>query len=311
MRRLSGVPAGMDLPVMGLGCMRMSNSRTPEDRAEALATIQASLDAGLSFLDTGDFYGSGHNELLVGEAIRNVPRDKVFLSVKFGALVGPDRRHYGVDVRPTPVKNYLAYSLERLGVDFIDLYQPCRIDPAIPVEETLGPVSELVAAGWVRHVGLSQVGPDVLRRAMTVCPVSLLEINYSVFHRQPEAELLPTAQELGVGVVAFGLLANGRLTTEKISQMAASHPQFAPSDPIRHLAQLAELRHIADDAGLTLPQLLTAWVLAQGDNIMALPGPRTTTQLADCLAAVDLELGPDIVERVNRTADGPITTPAL
>jgi len=309
MRHLTDVADGLDLPVLGLGCMRMSNSRTPQDRAEALTTIHAALDAGVRFLDTGDFYGSGHNELLVGEAIRDVPRDHVFLSVKFGALVGPDGRHYGLDVRPSLVKNYLSYSLERLGVDYVDLYQPCRIDPNIPVEETLGPIGELVAAGRVRHVGLSQVSPDVLRRAVAVCPISLLEINYSVFHRQPETGLLQAAKDLGVGVVAFGLMANGMLNAGKITQMAAINPQFTPADPDGHLAKVAALRRIAADSDMTLPQLLTAWVLAQGGNIMALPGPRTLAQLRDALSAVDVELTPETLARIDQTTH-PTTSPA-
>jgi len=277
----------------------MSNDRSEPARAEALATIHAALDQGVCFLNTGDFYGTGHNEMLVGEAIRGVPRDQVILSVKFGALVGPNGEHYGLNVAPSTVKSYLAYSLERLGVDYVDLYQPCRINPARPVEETLGAVQELMAAGYVRHVGLSQVDAITLRRAAAVCPISLLEVNYSVFHRQPEEGLLQTAAELGIGVVAFGVLASGMLSSRSIEQMRASHPQYAPTDAEHHLAVVSALQTIADEMGITLTQLLTAWVLAQGPNIMALVGARTRTQLADSMGALNVSLSGDDLDQID------------
>ena len=203
---------GMELSRLGLGCGRMSNSTGAADRIESIATIHAALDAGITYINTADFYSSGHNEMLIGEALKGYNRDKAFISVKFGGLIAPNGAMYGLDVRPLIIKNYLTYSLKRLNLDYIDLYQPGRIDLGIPIEETIGAISHMVKAGYVKHIGITQVDADTLRKAHSVHPISLVESEYSLFNRNIEKEILPTARELGIGVVAFGALAHGLLS---------------------------------------------------------------------------------------------------
>jgi len=281
---------GLSLARFGLGCMRMSGSNNPDDRKEGIATIHAALDAGISFLNTGDFYGCGHNEMLVGEAIKGYDRDKVFISVKFGGLSAPNGIPYGIDSRPLAIKNYLTYSLKRLDVDYIDLYQPCRIDPEIPVEETLGPLAEMVKAGYVKYIGLSEVDAVTLRRAASVHPISLVELGYSVAKRNIEKEVLPTARELGIGVVAFGVLSHGMLSKERVVDMKNRFPQFAGVNTDKNISLIGALNKIAEEKQITLPQLLIAWVFAQGNDIIPLIGARTVSQLQESLKALDVTL---------------------
>ncbi|MDB5442390.1 MAG: aldo-keto reductase, partial [Phenylobacterium sp.] len=207
MRRLG--TNGPEVSAIGLGCMGMSGMYGPSDRAESVATIHAALDAGINLVDTGDFYGMGHNELLIAEALQGRPRDEVLISVKFGAQRGPDGAWLGYDARPQAVKTACAYSLQRLGVDHIDIYRPARLDPAVPIEETVGAIAELVKAGYVRHIGLSEVGAETIRRAAAVHPIVDLQIEYSLISRGLEAEILPTCRELGIGVTAYGVLSRG------------------------------------------------------------------------------------------------------
>ncbi len=299
MQNLKNLENGLELSRLGLGCMRMSMFDGSENRKETIATIHAALDSGITFLNTGDFYSTGHNEMLVGEAIKGYDRDKIFISVKFGGLVAPNGMPYGIDMRPLAIKNYLTYSLKRLGVDYVDLYEPCRIDPEIPVEETLGPIAEMVKAGYVKHIGLSEVDAETLRRAHSVHPISLVELEYSLLKRKIEKELLPTARELGIGVVAFGIMSHGLLSKERIQEMKNRFPQFPGMDLDKNVSLLEALHEIAEEKLITLPQLLTAWVLSQGEDIMPLIGARKVSQLQESIEALDISLNKSDLERID------------
>src|SRR6185369_9061144 len=194
---------GPQVSALGLGCMGMSGTYGPADRQESIATIHAALDAGITLLDSGDFYGMGHNEMLIAEALKGVPREQFLVSVKFGALRDPTSGWLGVDTRPAAVKTFLAYSLNRLGLDYIDIYRPARLDPKVPIEETVGAIGEMVKAGYVRYIGLSEVGPETLRRAAAVHPICDLQIEYSLLSRGIETQILPTARELDIAITAY------------------------------------------------------------------------------------------------------------
>lgn len=285
---------GAEVSQLGLGCMRMSGPPATRDDAEAVATITAALEAGVTFLDTGDYYGAGHNEMLVGQTI-NSRRENAFLSVKFGAMRSASGAFLGIDVRPAAVKNFAAYSLQRLGVDVIDLYQPGRLDPSVPIEDTVGAVADLITEGKVRYLGLSEANASQLREAHRVHPVSALEIEYSLATRFIEAEILPTARELGVGIVAYGITGHGLLTGSMTSaapaanQRAAS-PRFQGDNLTQNLKTVAPLTALADRKGCSPTQLALAWVLARGDDVLALVGMSRRARIADNLAALDITL---------------------
>ena len=276
---------------LGLGCMGMSGMYGPADRAESIATIHAALESGITLLDTGDFYGSGHNELLIHEALRAHPRDAVLLSVKFGALRDPANGWVGNDTRPAAMKNFLAYSLQRLGVDHIDIYRPARLDPQVPIEDTIGAIAEMVKAGYVRYIGLSEVGVDTLRRAAAVHPICDLQIEYSLVSRGIEDAILPACRELGIGITAYGVLSRGLISGHWSPQGAhagdfrAHSPRFQPRNVERNLALVESLRALAAARGLSLAQLAIAWVAAQGADIVPLVGARRRAQLHEALAA--------------------------
>ena len=276
---------------LGLGCMGMSGMYGPADRAESIATIHAALESGITLLDTGDFYGSGHNELLIHEALRAHPRDAVLLSVKFGALRDPANGWVGNDTRPAAMKNFLAYSLQRLGVDHIDIYRPARLDPQVPIEDTVGAIAEMVKAGYVRYIGLSEVGVDTLRRAAAVHPICDLQIEYSLVSRGIEDAILPACRELGIGITAYGVLSRGLISGHWSPQGAhagdfrAHSPRFQPRNVERNLALVESLRALAAARGLSLAQLAIAWVAAQGADIVPLIGARRRAQMHEALAA--------------------------
>lgn len=279
----------------GLGLMGMSGTYGPADDAESIATIRAALDAGITLLDTGDFYGMGHNELLLGRALQGVPRDSVFIQVKFGAQRDPGGAFVGYDTSPAAVKSSLAYSLQRLGTDYVDLYQPARLDPKVPIEDTVGAIGELIQAGYVRYVGLSEMGAATIRRAQAVHPVAGLQIEYSLMSRGIEAAILPAVRELGIGITAYGVLSRGLLssTTAQVTgpgDPRVRFPRFREGNLARNQAMLAALEKIGQERGVTAAQLAIAWVAARGSDIVPLIGTKRRERLAEAVAALDLAL---------------------
>jgi aryl-alcohol dehydrogenase-like predicted oxidoreductase len=291
---------GPQVSALGLGCMGMSALYGEADRAESVATIHAALEAGVTLLDTGDFYGMGHNELLIGEALRTAPaarREQALISVKFGALRGPDGNWLGYDGRPEAVKNFAAYSLQRLGVDHIDVYRLSRLDPAVPIEETVGAIAELVEQGYVRHIGLSEVGADTLRKAAATAPITDLQIEYALITRGIEKEILPTARELGIGITAYGVLSRGLISGHFTADRQLARDDFRAHSPrfqgdnLRHNLRLVdELRKIAERKDVTVAQIAIAWVLSRGEDIVPLIGARRRDRLAEALGALDVTL---------------------
>jgi aryl-alcohol dehydrogenase-like predicted oxidoreductase len=295
-RRLGST--GPNISVVGLGCMGMSGIYGPSDRAESIATIHAALAAGITLLDTGDFYGMGHNELLIRDALLGVPRDAVQISVKFGALRGPDGAWLGYDSRPAAVRNFVTYSLQRLGTDYIDVYRPARLDPGVPIEETVGAIADLIKAGYVRHVGLSEVGAGTLRRAAAVHPIVDLQIEYSLISRGIEAQILPTCRELGIGITAYGVLSRGLISGHWASgsngaggkDIRPFNPRFQGANLAANLALVDKLRGVAASIGATVAQVAIAWVAAQGEDIIPLIGTKRRDRLTEALGALALEL---------------------
>ncbi|MET9611450.1 aldo/keto reductase [Kitasatospora indigofera] len=288
---------GPTTSALGLGCMGMSDLYGPADEAESIATVHAALDAGVTLLDTGDFYGMGHNELLIHEALRGRDRDSVQISVKFGAQRGPDGSWLGYDASPEATKTALAYTLRRLRTDHVDVYRPARLDPRVPVEETVGAIAELVQAGYVRHIGLSEVGAETLRRAAAVHPVSDLQIEYSLLSRSIEAEILPAARELGIGVTAYGVLSRGLLSGHwKDSRdlpgtdFRGFSPRFQGENLTHNLRLVTALREIADAKGVSVAQVAIAWVASRGEDIVPLVGARRRDRLAEALGSLDVTL---------------------
>jgi aryl-alcohol dehydrogenase-like predicted oxidoreductase len=297
---------GPTVSALGLGCMGMSGMYGPADRTEAIATIHAALDAGIMLFDTGDFYGMGHNELLIGEALRGVPRDRVVVSVKFGALRDPAGGWSGFDGRPQAVKNYLAYTLQRLGLDHIDIYRPSRIDPNVPIEETIGAIADMVKAGYVRHIGLSEVGAQTLRRAAAVHPISDLQIEYSLISRGIEDEVLPTCRELGIGVTAYGVLSRGLISghwrkgSTGPTDFRSHSPRFQGANVDANLALVDALRTVAAAKGISVAQVAIAWVAAQGSDIVPLVGARTSERLGEALGALSVALSQSDLAAIER-----------
>jgi aryl-alcohol dehydrogenase-like predicted oxidoreductase len=289
---------GPTVSALGLGCMGMSGMYGPADRTESLATLHAAVDAGITLLDTGDFYGMGHNELLIGEALKTLPRQRVVLSVKFGALRDPAGGWSGYDSRPKAVKNFLAYSLQRLGVDYIDIYRPARLDPQVPIEDSVGAIAALVQAGYVRHIGLSEIGADTLRRAAAVHPICDLQIEYSLASRGIEPGILPAARELGIAITAYGVLSRGlisghwRKDNAVSGDMRAHSPRFQGANVDANLALVEALRKAAAAKGVSVAQVAIAWVLHQGPDILPLIGARRRDRLAEALGSLDVRLGP-------------------
>lgn len=298
LKELSTKTNGFDLSHIGLGTMRLA-----ADRQAGVDTIHAALDAGVNFLNTADFYGHGISEMIIKEALKSCRREDVFISVKFGGLVAPDGRFYGIDSRPEHVKSFLAYTLKRLGTDYVDLYQPARIDPHIPVEDTIGAVADMVKAGYVKSIGISEVDGATLRKANAVHPISLVEVRYSLMDRHIEDDLLPTARELGVGVVGFAVLLAG-LIGGSAQQQKLSTMRHLSSDALininKNLSATEGLEAIACEKGITLAQLAIAWVLAQGDDIIALVGSRTVGQINDSLKAIHVDLTKNDLERMEQ-----------
>lgn len=300
--------SGPSVSALALGAMGMSDFYGEADRAESLATIDAALEAGITLIDTGDFYGSGHNEMLIREALAGAKRDRALISVKFGALRDPAGGFIGYDSRPASIKNFLAMSLKRLRTDHIDIYRPARLDPEIPIEETVGAIADLIKAGWVRHVGLSEVGADTIRRAQKVHPIADLQIEYSLISRGIEAEILPTLRDLGIGLTAYGVLSRGlisghwskdrgRNAKRDFRQMS---PRFQGENLDHNLALVEKLRALAEQKGVSTAQLAIAWVMAQGQDIVPLIGARSRDRLAESLGALDVSLSAEELAGIAR-----------
>ncbi|MET7855407.1 aldo/keto reductase [Streptomyces avermitilis] len=291
---------GPQVSALGLGCMGMSALYGEADRAESVATIHAALEAGVTLLDTGDFYAMGHNEMLIGEALRKAPaglREQALTSVKFGALRGPDGNWTGYDGRPAAVQNFAAYSLQRLGVDHIDIYRIARVDPDVPIEETVGAIAELVEKGYVKHIGLSEAGAETIRRAAATAPISDLQIEYSLISRGIEDRILPTTRELGIAVTAYGVLSRGLISGHftRDRQLAATDfrafsPRFQGENLDHNLGLVEALRKIAEQKGVSVAQLAISWVLSRGEDIVPLIGARTRERLAEALGALEVTL---------------------
>jgi aryl-alcohol dehydrogenase-like predicted oxidoreductase len=285
---------------IALGAMGMSGGYGAVDEAEAVATLHAAIDAGITMIDTGDYYGAGHNEALIGGALRPGDRENIRLSVKFGALRTPGGGWNGVDSRPAAVKNFLTYSLQRLGVDHVDIYRPGRLDPDVPIEETVGAIAELIEAGYVRHVGLSEVGSATLRRAAAVHDISDLQIEYSLMSRGIESDILPAARELGIAITAYGVLSRGLLSDTVTSpenlrdgDSRNFQPRFQSENLSRNLDLVQRMREFASERGMTVAQAAIAWVLRQGQDIVPVVGIRTRERLAETLGTLDHPLTED------------------
>jgi aryl-alcohol dehydrogenase-like predicted oxidoreductase len=287
---------------LALGCMGMSGMYGKSEDDESVATIHAALDQGVTLLDTGDFYGLGHNEILIGRALKG-RREKVLLSVKFGALRTPDGRWTGFDGRPAAVKNFAAYSLTRLGVDHIDIYRPARLDPQVPIEDTIGAISELVKSGHVRSIGLSEVGIDTIRRAHGVHPICDLQIEYSLISRGPETEIFPVLEGLGIGVTAYGVLSRGLLSGSVPSSSGdfrSNLPRFRGENFAQNQRLVEEVRKIASEKGMKPSQMAIAWVLAKGSSIVPVIGARKRTQLTESLEALRFQLSEHDIARIEK-----------
>jgi len=300
---------GPSVSAVGLGAMGMSDLYGPTDEGESIATIHAAIDAGVTLIDTGDFYGSGRNELLIARALEDRDREAITLSVKFGALRDPAGGFGGTDGRPASVKNFLANTLTRLGTDHVDVYRPARVDPEVPIEETVGAIAEMVEAGYVRHIGLSEVGADTLRRAAAVHPIADLQIEYSLLSRGIEAEILPTARELGIGITAYGVLSRGLLSGHWSRQRELTpydfrsfSPRFQGENLEQNLALVDRLREIGDGYGASVAQVAIAWVASRGEDVVPLVGARRRDRLHESLGALDLELSAADLERIEAAA---------
>jgi aryl-alcohol dehydrogenase-like predicted oxidoreductase len=299
---------GPMVSAFGLGCMGMSGIYGPAEDAESIATVHAALDASITVLDTGDFYGMGHNEMLLRDALKGGKRDRAFIMVKCGSLRSPDGKIVGDDARPQSIKNFLSYSLRRLGTDHVDLYQPSRVDPQVPIEDTIGAIADMVKAGYVRHIGISEASAKTIRRAAAVHPIAALQIEYSLFTRGIEREILPTSRELGIALVAYGVLSSGLISDRAEaaktapSELRTRRPRFFAENFAKNFALVGALSKIARDKGVSTQALAFAWVKSRGDDVVPLIGARRRDQLKEALRAAELKLSADDLARIAQAA---------
>jgi len=305
---------GPEASVLGLGCMGMSPGvYGPSDESESVATLRAAVEAGVTLIDTGDFYGVGHNEMLIRRALGGVPRERLVYSVKFGALRGPDGSWGGNDARPAAVKNFLAYTLRRLGTDYIDIYRPARLDPAVPIEDTVGAIADLVRAGYVRHIGLSEVGTATIRRAHAAHPICDLQIEYSLMSRGIESAILPVTRELGIAITAYGVLSRGILSGRVPSSDSKGDirvirmPRYAQGNLEKNLSLVETLAQIGKEKSATPAQLAIAWARSRGSDIVPVIGARRRTQLAESLGALALALTSADLARIDAAVSPALT----
>jgi aryl-alcohol dehydrogenase-like predicted oxidoreductase len=296
---------GPHVSAIGLGCMGVSGMYGPSSEQESIATIHAALDAGINLLDTGDFYGMGHNEMLLAKALHGMPRDRYFIGVKFGGMRAPNGAFIGIDTRPAAVKNFLAYTLKRLGTDYVDLYQPARVDPAVPIEDTVGAIADMVKSGYVRYIGPSEASAATIRRAVAVHPIAALQIEYSLASRGIEAEILPAVRELGISVTAYGVYSRGLLTgsvpsSESVARgdIRGHFPRFQGENLAANQRMIAKLQAIAREKGVSVAQLALGWILTKGSEIIPLVGARTQAQLSDALATMKLSFSAEEIAAI-------------
>jgi aryl-alcohol dehydrogenase-like predicted oxidoreductase len=308
---------GPTVGAIGLGCMGMSPGvYGPVDEAESIATIRAAVDAGVTLIDTGDFYGMGHNEMLIRRALEGVPRSNVVISVKFGGMRDPSGAFIAQDGRPQAVKNFLAYSLRRLGTDYIDIYRPARLDPAVPIEDTIGAIADMIRAGYVGHIGLSEVGAETIRRAQKVHPIADLQIEYSLMSRGMEKTILPTTRQLGIGITAYGVLSRGLLSgrvppaDNKSDLRIVRMPRFQQGNVETNLRLVEALRRIGKDKGASPAQLALAWVRSRGADIVPVLGARRREQLKETLGALELALDAADIARIDTAVSPDLTAGA-
>ncbi len=308
---------GPTVGAVGLGCMGMSPGiYGPADETESIATIRAAVEAGITLIDTGDFYGMGHNEMLIRRALEGVPRSRVALSVKFGALRDPAGGFGGNDGRPPAVKNFLAYTLRRLGTDYIDVYRPARVDPAVPIEDTIGAIADMVRAGYVRHIGLSEAGAETIRRAHAVHPIADLQIEYSLMSRGVEAAILPVTRQLGIAITAYGVLSRGLLSGHIPAADAKGDiriirmPRFKEGNLENNLRLVEALRRIGSEKSASSAQLALAWVRSRGADIVPVIGARRREQLKEALGALELSLDAADIARIDATVSPSLTAGA-
>ena len=296
---------GPQVSAIGLGCDGMSSPDGLTDETESIATIHAALDSGITLLDTADFYGMGHNEMLIREALRGQARERVIISDKFGGLRDPDGGFIGTDGRPASVKNFLAYTLRRLGTDYVDIYRLARLDANVPIEDTIGAIADMIKAGHVRYIGLSEVGSDTIRRAHAVHPISDVQLEYSLLSRDIERDILPTCRELGIGITAYAVLSHGLLSGHVSKEYSPTpgtlqsvSPRFNGANLNHNLALVEALRPIAEAKGVTIPQLAIAWVLTRGQDIVPIVGARRRKSLNESLKSFELTLTTDDLAQI-------------
>lgn len=298
---------GPSVSAIALGAMGMSGMYGPSDRSESIATIHAAIEAGVTLIDTGDFYGMGHNEMLIAEALKSRSRDNVILSVKFGAQRSPNGSWLGMDARPAALKSALAYSLQRLGVDHIDIYRPARLDPMVPIEDQVGAMAEMVRAGYIRHIGLSEVGVETIRRAAAIHPISDLQIEYSLMSRKIEDKILPALRELGIGLTAYGVLSRGLISGHfdpgslgTSADFRATIPRFQRENLTSNMRLVEALGKVAKAKGISVAQAAIAWVAAQGKDIVPIVGARRRDRLSEALGALELTLSTDDLRSIEQ-----------